>query len=532
MGATALAMFAAALLVLAPVFFPLSWTLAIAAAFAEIVLLIIYLFLRWKKSLRSRLTLSSAPTNTSHLVADASSVASALSTDQARMHLRLLSRDRALINRMSERVEVGERELAVTSSVTMSVGPEEIRKQDIIPVLFVPRGQLAHDLNVFDSGEVRISTVTRDRLAVHTVASIQRLAMDASVDNRLTERPALNLTKFANNLSLSEILTSLLTSDTPNEVEDVQKVTSHLVGVSPDLLLAAEVVRTLAQNYAIGVEACRLVPESNPLCKCVQHRFTTRQQVIPRPTGVARSNPVDVIRKLTGVNPPNVYWSLDNAAFAQSYHLQVVGPGGTYLGVHDILDKDRPNAGTASLVGINGKVQKRLGQTSSQIYFRGTDRLEGKILASQFYERIPGSVGVASIIALAALMLIGISMWIRLGNGSASGTDLVAALLAFPAASAAWLGITSTNRLVGDVLISKVSSTLTIICSLAACCVYLFANKDACNLENFVTCVRSGDLSIRGWAILFSIQAVNCVTIIGTWMLRGWVQYKLLTRSL
>jgi len=122
-----------------------------------------------------------------------------------------------------------------------------------------------------------------------------------------------------------------------------------------------------------------------------------------------------------------------------------------------------------------------------------------------FMERPPGSLASATVTASAASVLLMIACS---AEDPSFRYALSAMLLAFPATAAVFAGFSSTQRIVGSLLVSRVSLIGTFLLSVAG--------------------VLSLAGIISGLKIFFILSAMNTVTIAYWWTIRSVLYARLL----
>lgn len=169
-----------------------------------------------------------------------------------------------------------------------------------------------------------------------------------------------------------------------------------------------------------------------------------------------------------------------SALRARSYHLECMGPEGSYLARQSVYA--HTSTGEALLTRLNHRLLARHGQRFSHLYvhdFRPTSNLGTAQTASQlsylasFYERPPGTTANAAISALTAAALITIAAATRLQNVTGGNTDILAILLTVPVVASAWMGFGSGPSVFLGALGARLALLSTMICSLGASALFL-----------------------------------------------------------
>lgn len=189
---------------------------------------------------------------------------------------------------------------------------------------------------------------------------------------------------------------------------------------------------------------------------------------------LSKSSQTAWLREFLGTRPLEMAISLTLAYTAESYHFQLQGEEGLYLGqqnelgVKNYLSKHGP--GTKGIPPHHSFGPMR-GQPYGHYYTRffpaPTKGEKAPSVEFKFHERPPGSIFRAAIAAVAcfALVLLVAAVSIHLSPEA----DAPALLLVFPAVAAAWLGFDLPQRkLLEDAIEARLSLMLTVLVSLLA----------------------------------------------------------------
>lgn len=235
-----------------------------------------------------------------------------------------------------------------------------------------------------------------------------------------------------------------------------------------------ETVRQLVDNYLL------IVPlNSDQLQSPILRLTTTERKILRLEDYSLNSRPEEAgnrllswfitrLRRVYGLRPVRIQYSLDKALNAASYHLEMMGNDGTYL------DRQRIIAANTSIE--YRRFRSRQGQRYLHLYTRGvrpqatasdnnprhTRATSMLVVKADFSERTPGTVGPAAISAAAALVIIFAAAQLSKEQGSAR-SDVVALLLAAPGAVVAWSGLESSGTKVGAAVLSRISATMTLL---------------------------------------------------------------------
>ncbi|UUW90436.1 hypothetical protein [Pimelobacter simplex] len=152
------------------------------------------------------------------------------------------------------------------------------------------------------------------------------------------------------------------------------------------------------------------------------------------------------VRAQLGVRSVRISIPLASSNRARSYHLEVLGPEGTYLAAQRLIDSKGDWIGTE----VPCKLTPRNGQRFSHLYVSGhrdarlgiNARLSTAHYVASFFERPPGQVAAATLVAWGGVAVTLLAATARLVEGAVvESTDVVAILLSVPAALSAWLGL-------------------------------------------------------------------------------------------
>ena len=229
---------------------------------------------------------------------------------------------------------------------------------------------------------------------------------------------------------------------------------------------------------------------------------------------------LDRLRKTFGVRPNRFILPLQRASLCQSYHLEFMGPHGTYLARQRLI-------GLGESSSTYCRLRARFGQRCAHLYMRGASSREPirARLELSFFERPPGSLGAAAIasLTLAALVLVGG----RLSGVTAKPPgDLLAVLLAVPGAAAAWVGLDRPGGAFGGTLAARMSAFATLFLALLAGAQYLGALPDPFS-GGGLTLLGTSD----GWAFLAGAALLNLFWISYAWLPRSVLYTALLARE-
>lgn len=184
---------------------------------------------------------------------------------------------------------------------------------------------------------------------------------------------------------------------------------------------------------------------------------------------------------LLGARPIDLSFGIRLASTCQSYHLEVNGPDGLYLGDQRLVDSSATLARRAQNEDVppHYRFRRRLGQPHAHMYARffpepapvpprKQREQEHPSVRLKFFETPPGSLLRAVVSAQASFALV----WmVGIVNSSVPNTetDAPAFLLAFPAVVSAWLGFESAGRrLLEGTLAFRLSLACTVFVSIVS----------------------------------------------------------------
>lgn len=257
-----------------------------------------------------------------------------------------------------------------------------------------------------------------------------------------------------------------------------------------------------------------------------RQRFTTEMRITPTFLEQDLSGMAgfliatrDRIRRLLGIRPAIIGGFLRNANRAASYHIQIRGPEGSYLARQRIAQA--PSGEQVDLSDSQYALRSRLGQRVAHLYIRNGKNFKRRYLVCHFFERVPGSLGAATMSALGAAVLVVIGAITSLGYGHLGRTspDLVAVLLAFPAIAGGWLGLDQVHNIFGGVLMARMSLIVTIVTALTASAFYALGPSDTGSTAAF-----SARPGLAVWMMLSGVAIINLAACMGGWLLRANVE--------
>ncbi|WP_377320374.1 hypothetical protein ACFJIY_15495 [Pimelobacter simplex] len=187
------------------------------------------------------------------------------------------------------------------------------------------------------------------------------------------------------------------------------------------------------------------------------------------------------VRAQLGVRSVRISIPLASSNRARSYHLEVLGPEGTYLAAQRLID----HAGVWIGTEVPCKLTPRNGQRFSHLYVSGhrdarqgiNARLSRAHYVASFFERPPGQVAAATLVAWGGVAVTMLAATARLVEGAVvESTDVVAILLSVPAALSAWLGLGLASPHC-YAAVSRVLPLATLVFALGASILFLFSGS-------------------------------------------------------
>lgn len=465
------------------------------------------------------------------------------------------------IERISESVEVLGRTLQVNSSSTFKMYPNAyLHGTCILPIELVQRGHLVDGLRLFGPSGGRISSLARDNASGYILAVLtEYLTSLGSSTLDQFQKSTINYPEFADSadnekkvMTLEEAVVRVVSSDTPYSAGDIQDLTDAMFALPckrqkrEGLKDCAAVVRELASHYLILVEVpCRSDENASNAggnSRQARLRIAATRRIIPfrhnTDVSLRKSNRIEQIidflrnstRRLLGVQSALVSYPLVNSRRAQSFHIEIKGPEGTYLGRQRVVTQ--PNNIEVDLNDVRCAMQPRFGQRHSHLYVHNAVELRNAYFENHFFERVPGSIGRATITSLAAFILITLCALTKLDVGYVTGTDLLAVLLAAPAVAAGWAGLGGGDRITGESLVARVAQIETFVMSLFTAWLFAALPKAHHPHDHGFSIVKVNE-DPWGWLWLLVVlsQGAALLAIGACWGFRSAVQEHFVRRE-
>ncbi|MEV4711366.1 hypothetical protein [Micromonospora sp. NPDC049374] len=306
--------------------------------------------------------------------------------------------------------------------------------------------------------------------------------------------------------------------------------------------LAVELVNKLSSHYAV-VAAIPCPPEGKFVIS-YERMMTPSLALAPISDGIlswlkARA------RLLLGSRPVDFTVTLDNACTTQSYHLFIDAQDGVFVGVQESDDlvaylnahwrSKQQKAEEDHVLEPSPppyyRFRRRAGQRYAHFYARFfpapmSGLAKGEKIPEvrfRFYEVPPGSVFRAVITATAAALLIWLIGFVT-SRKPDPGTDVPAFLLVFPAVAAAWLGFDGQpRRLIEGTLAARISLVATVLCSIAACGLFMIFKAGLPYLQwELPVGLSILGITSTAWGLLCLTSLANASTVIYAYLARTW----------
>lgn len=238
------------------------------------------------------------------------------------------------------------------------------------------------------------------------------------------------------------------------------------------------------------------------------------------------------VREIVGVRENTFDHSLEQAARTQSYHLEFLGPEGTYL-AEQVFEPELSGNPPFRYSRSRG----RHGQRYAHWYIRGaTAGVREFVLRFRFHERPPGSIGTATIAALASLVGIyatsrvalanhtSTALWWPISQPTSPGSDAVALLVALPGLAFGVLEIGRSRGMTGGAVTAKISAATTFMLSCIATLLYFVGHIPSwTNADRHISYPTA-------WTILLVLSSTNWIMAASSW-LRQSMHYSYLLRN-
>jgi hypothetical protein len=343
----------------------------------------------------------------------------------------------------------------------------------LIPLMQPPKGRLYNQLEIRDRTGGRVNTLPHEETAaVYCATMLQLYRLAFGLPEEIEEWGRRYRWNF-----LRLVLIQLQTSAelTRLSKDRAKKAAIEALSRDVDVLLqlpirdpsAANKLKRMAQiaidHYLIIAECKSVADDIN-----IGYGYEVATQSLMHPAGAREGNWLTrLIQELFGVPSGYVMISMTRARHAQSYHLYVHVPHGSYIGPTSVFDSSdhavEINPRPATAIGVPYlRPVSRYG-SHAHIYGRQLalhgDRLR---LRSRVLERPTGMESFAVIASVTALV-VSIVLWQTAPTGGHS--DTVLALLALPATLAA-VAVFFSSAVARSLTVSTAGAGLSLIAAL------------------------------------------------------------------
>ncbi|NYE36405.1 hypothetical protein F4692_001538 [Nocardioides cavernae] len=466
-----------------------------------------------------------------------------LRDEQVAFFVECLLAPQHVISRLHERISPATRALEFQSTAHLARRSGQSSVDTYVPINVLKKGRLIDDLRV--SGQ--------DGTDLPLLGFKDGLALIAAVLDRLVSACGPSAARSYRDNHRRLVMAALARPATRKAQNDQHTVrremndrAAWLSTMRTDLgnVLMADVVVAivdlLSRHYCQIVMIPAGVSDKGPYSISVSYR---RIHDLQTPSGFGSTTAIlGHMRSLLGVRPNSYTISLQNAARTSSYHMEFMGPRNTYLARHGIVRSEDTSKTEQFVVGQHGdyvRLRRRRGQRYAHVYIRGgTSRIQQDRLSASltFFERTPGSVGDAAVVAIASTILIaGAGYVIANQDATASDADLMSVLLSAPIAASSWLGLQRETIVAGGILGARLGNIITAVISTAAALGALGLSLGGV-MSGFPSRVfaSSGwlggqvqDLALigleGGWALLLILSICNTFALLFSWGRRSLI---------
>ncbi|MCJ1682338.1 hypothetical protein [Rathayibacter sp. VKM Ac-2928] len=461
--------------------------------------------------------------------------------------------------RISELVSESHTSIIVESTFSVRVDQfQDVAKDEevkgprgdlVVPLIFPRRGVLLNGLRAFGPGDKRISTLPYDDVITFEMAVMRALAFHYS-DGFFSAyvsriEPSVAHVLGAPRDDQEELLEAILEQIVEVAAGQTPKNESAGQFIQTLLDLIARVWNVHPVCVAVSTEEARKLEWPSAL------RFKIEQRVV-RPIDADVRNVksklaarianffnrrLEHLRLFFGVRPGRIYFEIGNSRQALSYHLQIEGPGGTFLASPGIYGDE------AEIMKLKGDLSPVAGQRRLHAYFRQEPKPRKELrwdaegyerprrprrifVSANFEERSPGSLASPTFSAVAAFVVIG-SIALRhtsTEQDSTLGSDLplIGLLLAVPVAVAAMSGFDVNKDHRRPSMVARAVPLATMVFALVGVLLVILQAREA-TLDTF-----NPDQS---WLGLTAAAGINVVVAAGSWFGRVRQEHRLMMRS-
>ncbi|MGV8895048.1 MAG: hypothetical protein ACOH1U_01135 [Rhodoglobus sp.] len=492
------------------------WWIALSVSF---LLVSVYVILRWQEGKRARNRQFDGKTGLGLTARPARvSVAGSL------LFMNAIIEPQSIFSRITESVQPYTRSLKVRTTLSVRLGRGMLRRDVVIPLIMSARGRLENSLSFTDPSGMRVSSLNRTQTNAHIYGVIRSLISSAgpaawlafrapgdegkSLDQRVGEY--ISQASAANN--------EPVTQNSTNEL--VERILALPSTRDARLFGVARFINQIRRDYPICVQVNSRDFRSEDV------RITVERRVIPQVVGKRKEEPgsgsldspaqnggigrtlmwfervaasiLDASRRFAGVTSSVLTYDLENAARAESYHLEVRGPEGYYAARQRMVDAVGLPISPLTTAAESVEHSPLQGQRHTHLYLRRARAADIAAFQAVFNERTPGSMAVAlaAVVATLAIATIIAVTQVRdsykfcidafpdlldgcLGGRAASVVDngsLIQILLTFPIALIA-VSFSRSSSVWGGVLVARVVNVFVILLALAALALSTFASS-------------------------------------------------------
>lgn len=469
---------------------------------------------------------------------------------------RALARPNKTFTRIKETVTPLTRAHDVKSRYWLDVPVGAARMETVrVPVLVPRKGTLYDDMRITNADGAELPTLSFPQSAQYCLSIIHEIAVSLDED------------KYRRYLSEFETALASYVFGYPQLDKEASKdwllererwlgKLQGSLGESAEAALVVQMASLLISSYVIV--AC--VPVGSNWQPAVladsvdvdQPPFyrqlvidTSHRHVLPskKSSGWWLSWVVDLLARATGLRPLAFEYPMDRAAQAQSYHLEFFGPDGTYL-----FRQGFPKRFLSKHFSYH-IFRRRLGQRYAHLYCRGaSDHVRGQKVRFTYRERPPGSLGTAAATAIGAFIVIALAAAHFSGGGSDDTDGIFSLLLAFPAVTAAWLGMDRPSMLFGGSPVARLAnivtllvSTLAVVCSLGLHAdgpiAVLLRTATRIAVQVFPEWLVSAILQARileidpAWTVLVVFSGCTAILLIYLWLSEAFMYTRFVRRA-
>jgi len=418
-----------------------------------------------------------------------------------------------------------------------AVGGDQLYATRLVPVVRFNKGQLISNLEIRDASGQLLPTLPHGEYLVLTGLCIFALLGSAVRQPQTGEQRRI----------YAEIQTLLISRAISSEVLDQNEaaaetarlttfITRKLHVESRDhLTLLCSFVTRAQVAYAIVVEAA--IPRDRHVI--FQISYEERLSSTPAQgveTAGLREKVSAAVREWSGLDPNSLFIDVSRTKKCASYHLEIEAPDGYYIGetwFHDhtsmkpipVLEPQKIYQSSRPYF----RCPKPSGQSYAHLYTRSFQHSAARspFLYVRFFEKLPGSLGKAWILASAVLAIVWIfgATW----DGSTpptgeesplGGIDPGSLIFALPLALWAIMGFGERARGYFSTLASLVSILSSLLISFVALVLTLFIRSG--RIPGDLHGPSAALVSHPFWIVLLGIAVINFLWIGEKFMIRFW----------